>query len=362
VTGGEAVGRAPRDGLAEEVLVTGASGFLGRPLVAALAGAGRSVTCLSRRQVPPPGAAQRGSVRWVQGDVRHPESYQAHLRAGMTVYHLAGLRAGAGRRAGDFDAVNVTASSELARRCLDRGIRRFVLMTTAHLFGPAAPGETRRESAAVPFADGLEGVAGAAGEPALGCYERSRRAGLLAMRGLVAAGLDAVILCPTIVFGPDHPAYPNRVTSELRRIAGRPFAMLIAGGTAARDLVYVDDVIAAALAAERLAPPGVELLLGGEPTAHRDLLARTLALLGRRGAAPVRISIPAAAALAAARAADRLLRYDAGCGHAAAVVRMLQSWRFDSGRAQKLLGYQPLSLDQGLARTLRWLRGRGTAQ
>jgi dihydroflavonol-4-reductase len=364
VSGGEAVGCAPRDGLAEEVLVTGASGFLGRPLVGAIAAAGRSVTCLSRRPVPPPAVEQRGSVRWVQADVRHPRSYQPHLRPGMTVYHLAALRTGAGRHAGDFEAVNVAACGELARRCLDRGIRRFVLVTSAHLFGPSAHGETRREADAWSDAAGsLEPIPDSGSEPALGCYERSRRAGLLAVRRQAAAGLDAVILCPTIIFGPDHASHPNRVTGELRRMAaGRsPITILIAGGTATRDLVYVDDVVAAALAAERLAPPGTELLLGGEPTSHRELLLRTLALLGRRGARLPAISMPAAAALAAARAADRLLRYDAGCGHAAAVIRMLRDWRFDSGRAQKLLDYRPLSLDQGLARTLRWLRDKDAA-
>ncbi len=363
MSGGEAVGGAPRAGLAEEVLVTGASGFLGRPLVGAIAAAGRSVTCLSRRPVPPPAVEQRGRVRWVQADVRHPQSYQPHLRPGMTVYHLAALRSGAGRHAGDFEAVNVAACGELARRCLDRGIRRFVLVTSAHLFGPSQHGETRREAGAWSDAAGsLEPIPGGGREPALGCYERSRQAGLLEVRRLAAAGLDAVIVCPTIIFGPDHPSHPNRVTGELRRIvAARPITVLIAGGTATRDLVYVDDVVAAALAAERLAPPGTELLLGGEPASHRELLLRTLALLGRSGARLPAISLPAAAALAAARAADRVLRYDAGCGYAAAVIRMLRDWRFDSGRAQKLLDYRPLSLDQGLAKTLRWLRGKDAA-
>ncbi len=363
MTGGEASGGAAGHGLAEEVLVTGASGFLGRALVAALAESGRSVICLSRRPAPPPDARQRGSVRWIQGDVRLPQSYQAHLRPGIAVYHLASLRSNAGRHAGDFEAVNITASGELAHRCLDRGIRRFVLVTTAHLFGPSAQGETRRETGAGPFAGDPEPVAGAGSEPALGGYERSRRAELLEMRRLVAAGLDAVILCPTIVFGPDRVPYRNLITSELRRIIAnrRPLAVLIGRGTAGRNLVYLDDVVGAALAAERLAPRGVELLLGGEPTSHLDLLQRTLALLGRR-TPPVLLSIPPGVALAAARAADRLLQYDAGCGHAAAVVRMLRHWRFDSGKAQKLLGYRPLSLDEGLARTLRWLRGEDAAR
>ncbi|HLX08265.1 MAG TPA: NAD-dependent epimerase/dehydratase family protein [Thermoanaerobaculia bacterium] len=340
--------RAAVDGevreLAGEVLVTGASGFLGRPLVAALAASGRRVIGLSRR---------------AGGDLRRPESYLPHLRPGMAVFHLAAQRAHDGRRRRDFEAVNATACRDLARGCLERGIGRFVLVTSAHLFGPSAPGTPCREVDGLALAVGEETLPGAAGEPALGWYERSRRAGLLEVRRLAAAGLDTVVLCPTIIFGPDHPAHPNRVTGEIRRfVCGRPpAAVLIGGGTARRDLVYVDDVVGAVLAAERLAPPGAELVLGGEAISHRELLERSLALAGRRPSR-LRLSIPAPAALAAARAADRLLRHDPGCGHTAAVVRLLHEWRFDSGRARQLLGYRPLPLAEGLARTVRWLRGR----
>jgi dihydroflavonol-4-reductase len=372
--------------------VTGASGFLGRPLVAALAATGRHVTGLARHlpadsggasapstgnthgtalaaaarplsQGPPDPAAQ--PVRWVQGDVRQPRSYLQHLHPGMAVYHLAALRSHAGRRRGDFAAVNVTACRDLARHCLERGASRFVLVATAHLYGPSDPGSPPHREEDAPAAAtasgavtaGIAGTAGAGGEPALGCYERSRAAALLEVRRLVAKGLDAITLCPTIIFGPDHPSHPNIVTGELRRVvhARRRCAILIGGGTARRDLIHVDDVVAAALAAERLASPGTELLLGGEAISHRELLMQAQALTGRRPFWPP-LSIPGPAALAAARAADRLLRYDPGCGHAAAVLRSLREWRYDCARARLLLGFQPRPLVEGLAATLRWLR------
>jgi dihydroflavonol-4-reductase len=358
LSGGAGLDGAPHD-LADEVLVTGATGFLGRPLVAALASAGRQVTGLARRPLPPAAAAaEPAAVRWVCGDVRRPHSYLPHLRPGIAVYHLAALRAAGGRRRADFEAVNVGACRELARFCLERGVRRFVLVATAHLYGPSESGSPRREDDGPAAAGRQAAAAGAGGEPALGCYEHTRGAALLEVRRLVAAGLDAVTLCPAILFGPDGPSHPNRVTGELRRILRRrrPVAVLIAGGTARRELVHVDDVVGAALAAERLAPPGAELLLGGEAISHRELLARALALAGRRPSL-LTISIPGPAALVAARAADRLLRHDPGCGHAAAVLRALHEWRFDSARARRLLDYRPRPLDAGLAATLRWLRG-----
>ena len=380
-----------------EVLVTGASGFLGRRLAAALAASGRQVSGLCRRPPDPAARGDRGDrgdggggaygagagggggggeparldgVRWLRGDVRLPRSYRAHLRPGMAVYHLAALRPGEGRHHGDFEAVNATACSDLARCCLERGVRRFILVTSAHLYGPSSHGVPRRETdgpalevdwAATTGADAAA-PPGATAEPPLGSYERTRRAGLLAVRRLIAEGLDAVSLCPTILYGPDHPSHPNRITAELRRHIARriPVAVVIDGGAARRDLVYVDDVVEAALAAERLAPPGAEMLLGGEAISHRELIARVAALAGRRRA-PLPLSIPAPAALAAARTADRLLRYDPGCGHVATIIHLLREWNFDSGRARRLLGYRPRSLEEGLARTLSWLRERERA-
>jgi dihydroflavonol-4-reductase len=382
--GPAAAGREGRE-VSGEVLVTGASGFLGRRLAAALAASGRQVIGLCRRPPDRTAIAGRGAgatesadrgeparldrVRWVRGDVRLPQTYREHLRPGMAVYHLAALRAGKGRQRGDFEAVNATACSDLARCCLERGVRRFVLVTTAHLYGPSSHGEPRCETddpaldagVATPGA-GLMAAPSAAGEPALGCYERTRRAGLLAVRRLIAEGLDAVSLCPTMVYGPDHPSHPNRITAELRRVtSGRfPVAVVIDGGAARRDLVYVDDVVEAALAAERMAPPGAEMLLGGEAISHRELIELAAALAGRRRA-PLSLSIPAPAALAAARTADRLLRYDPGCGHTASIIHLLREWSFDSGRARQLLGYRPRSLEEGLAKTLGWLRDKERA-
>jgi dihydroflavonol-4-reductase len=365
LSGGDGIEGVPHP-VADEVLVTGASGFLGCRLVDALVAGGRQVIAMARR--PPLRAPQIAAttgpapVRWVYGDIRDPLSYLPHLRPGLTVFHLAALRTAEARQSRDLEAVNVAACRDLARHGLARGVHRFVFVATAHLYGPSVRGVARREADGPAVPGCQPAVAGAGEEPALGCYESSRGAALLEVRRLATEGLNAVTLCPAILFGPDNPSHRNLVTNELRRIVRgrRKVAVLIAGGAATRELVHVDDIVSAALAAERLAPPGAELLLGGEAISHRQLIERSLALAGQR-AAHLTLSVPGSAALAAARAADRLLRHDPGCGLAAAVRRSVQEWRFDSARARALLGYRPRALDEGLAMTLSWLRRQESA-
>src|SRR6185436_13783187 len=73
------------------VLVTGASGFLGRPLVRALLAAGRQVVALARD--PAALADLAGpALRILPGDLRDPLSYSPWLVAGVSVFHLAAIR------------------------------------------------------------------------------------------------------------------------------------------------------------------------------------------------------------------------------------------------------------------------------
>jgi nucleoside-diphosphate-sugar epimerase len=174
------------------------------------------------------------------------------------------------------------------------------------------------------------------------------------VRRLAAEGLQAVIACPAIVFGPDHPSHPNRVTSEIRRLLRQRVVRVVAGGRQARNLVHVDDVVRGLLAAERRGTVGEEYLLGGEEIASRDFGRLVLSLAGLRPVAT--LSLPAGPALAAARIADRLRKSDMGNGYTMAVKVLLSEWRLSSERARRDLEYRPLPLAEGLARTIDWLR------
>jgi dihydroflavonol-4-reductase len=308
------------------VLVTGASGFLGRPLVRALLDAGRHVVALSRD--PAALADLRDErLRIVPGDLRDPASYSPWLAAGGSVFHLAAVRNHPHARASEMVEVNVHATAELARRSLAAGAGRFVHVSTALAHGPDTP---------------------------FGVYAESKARAALEVRRLAAEGLPAVIVCPAIVFGPDHPSHPNRVTSEIRRLLRQRIVRVVAGGRQARNLVHVDDVVRGLLAAERLGAVGEEYVLGGEESAPRDFGRLVLSLAGLRSIAT--LSLPAGPALAAARIADRFRKSDTGSGYATAVRLLLREQRLSSDRASRDLEYRPLPLSEGLARTIDWLR------
>lgn len=253
--------------------------------------------------------------------IRDPSSYIPLLAAGDSVFHLAAVRNHPRVQVRDMEEVNVRATIELARRSLEAGVGRFVHVSTAF-------------------------------QEAFGAYADSKARAVREIRKL--EGLQAVIVCPTIIFGPDDPSHPNRITSEIRRLLRQRVLLVLAGGRQARNLVHVDDVVRGLLAAERRGGVGEEYVPGGEEIAPRDFGGLVLALAGLRPLAT--LSLPAGPALAAARIADRWRKFDAGSGYATAVQILLREWRFSSDRARQDLEYRPRPLAEGLSLTIEWLR------
>lgn len=239
-----------------------------------------------------------------------------------------------------MEEVNVKATLALVRQAGEQGIARFIHVSTALIYGPS-------QGAAKTEADLLED------SPSL--YVRSKAKAVVEIRQLARQGLPAVTVCPTLVFGPDHPSNPNRITSEIRRLLWGGTRILVGGGRNPRNLVFVDDVIQGLLAAEHLGEVGEEYLLGGEEVSQREFNERVL----RTGGAPrgPGIKVPASAALVAAWAVDRFRGYGSGCGYTTAVRTLLNDWRFYCGKASRDLGFHPTSLSAGLARTIEWIQG-----
>jgi len=327
----------------ERALVTGAAGFLGRHLIAGLVAAGTPTVALCR-QPAAFGALAHPLLQVAPADVRDAAACARLLDGVDTVFHLAAVRNLPGARPEEMVEVNETATLRLARQAADAGVRRFVAVGTAQVYG-ASP-VPLDESAALVAAD----------ERSL--YAATKARAMLALRELVAAGAPVVTISPTIVYGPDHPDHrsrPNRVTEHVRRLLRRSFDIVPGGGEAPRDLVHVGDVVTALLAAAREpAAVGEELLVTGEPVSYRGLARLVAASAGRR--TPVVLSLPLPIARAAAGLVDSVRGFDRRCGWASAVETLVRPWSFHGDKAARLLGHRPRTLAHGIAETIAWIR------
>ena len=111
-----------------EILVTGATGYIGRHLVARLIAAGETPRCLVR-----PGGARQGlpqtQVTFFEGDITQPSSLAPALRGVEVVMHLAAVVANVKQTgAVNYQRINETGTANLVRAAREAGVRHFIHM------------------------------------------------------------------------------------------------------------------------------------------------------------------------------------------------------------------------------------------
>jgi nucleoside-diphosphate-sugar epimerase len=303
------------------VVVTGASGFIGRPLVTALLGAGREVIALTRdaRRIE-----QRPGLRVIETGYGTFD-----LPAGCTIVHLAAVRNAPGTRASDLAEANVALTGRLGRAAVAARAARFINIATALVLGSS---RTPLDETA-PLAE--------TGDPYADPYVASKIAGIRALEAI--DGLPLVTLLPAIVYGPDHPAARNRVTAHMRRVLARPWRVAVGGEAQPRNLVFVGDVVAAIRQAEN-APAGTRRLVAGENATQDDLERAVFAAAGREPTP--RVAVPRALVRGAGRIADTFLRREQGWLRR--IDTLLSPWCFQPGSPHT-------SLRDGVDATLRSL-------
>ena len=214
-----------------DALVTGAAGFLGKAVVAALRERGRTVRVLVRRPV----AAFRDDpgVQQVIGDLGDPRIVDHAVAGAGIVYHVGAAMRGGPR---DFESGTVWGTRNVLEACRRHGNPRLVYVSSMSVFDHAGRRDREMLTEDYRFEP----------HPQLrGAYTQTKLTAEEALhRAIVDDGLPAVILRPGQIFGPGaEQVTPNGTIA----LAGRWIA--IGSGRRPLPLVYRDDVVDALLLA-----------------------------------------------------------------------------------------------------------------
>lgn len=319
------------------VLVTGATGFVGGHVVEALLAAGTRVTALIRSPAKA-AAMERQGVRLVLGDLHDHEALRRACEGQDVVHHVAGAVAAANEQA--YLTANRDGTANLLRAAGATGNPRFVLMSSAAATGPSRPGRPRT-----------------ADEPPapVTAYGRSKLAGEDAVR---ASSLPWVILRPPTVYGPaDHDNF-----IKLFRIARLGVAPVFGDGSQELSVVYAPDLAQAAVLAGN--KPGVTgsayFVSHPEVVTSGDLVRVVGATMGRT----VRLlRLPAAVVrplLYVTSGAARLAGRTTILNPEKANEFLQAAWTTDASPFMRDAGWVPaFNLASGLAATYRWYRDAG---
>ncbi|TFC96133.1 MULTISPECIES: NAD-dependent epimerase/dehydratase family protein [Cryobacterium] len=313
------------------VLVTGASGFLGRAVATEIAAAGHDVRAFQRRPSGVPGVTD------LLGSVTAPDEVLRAVAGMDAVVHLAAKVSLAGSPA-DFSAVNVGGTRALLAAAADAGASRFVFVSSPSV------------------AHAGTSIIGSDAEPAdparaRGPYARTKAEAELLALAADSADLRVVAVRPHLVWGPGDTQLVARIV-ERARAKRLP---LLGHGAALIDTTYIDNAasaIAAALEQAAAVHGRSYVITNGEPRPVAELLAGMCAAAGVPAPA---WRVPAGAARCAGALIEAAWHIRPGADEPP-MTRFLAEqlstahW-FDQRRTRSELHWKPaVSLDEGFRR------------
>jgi dihydroflavonol-4-reductase len=327
--------------MAETVMLTGATGFLGSAIARALAAQGHAVVALVRAETPR-GVLAGVPVAYVPGDLTdHPSIAKAMKGCTAAIHCAADYRIWVPDPA-RMRAVNVAGTEAVMRAALSAGVARVVHVSSVATLKPRHDGQPATEADPARV------------EEAIGPYKQSKtEAERLVERMVAREGLPAVIVNPSTPIGPRdrRPTPTGRLILEAAR--GKMPAYVETG----LNLVHVDDVAAGCVAALAAGTIGERHILGGQDVPLGDLLAHIATGLGR--GRPVRL--PRAPLYPLALGAELWARVS-GAEPMLTIdgLKMASHWMyFSSAKSERVLGYRSRPWQQAVADAIAWFSAEG---
>jgi nucleoside-diphosphate-sugar epimerase len=312
------------------IFITGANGFIGSHFLDHASAAGHAVTGLCRQA----SRTKDSRITLYRGDVCLPENFAPALQGIDCVCHFAAAFREAGQGEEHFHRVNVEGTARLMEVAHAQGVKRFVLCSTAGIYGRRVDGVIDESRPPRPW----------------NAYERSKLAAENEVRRLAALyAMEYVILRPTAVYGPR-----DERLQKLFRSTARGRFPLFGRGDGRRHMVYVTDLADAFLrSCVRPEAANQEMIIAGPEAVPLRVMLQTLAALSNRRSSGPRLPLTPMLGLAAVTEdVCRLLKIEPPL-YRRRMDFYTNDAAFDYSRARAVLGWEPkVGLKEGLANTV----------
>jgi dihydroflavonol-4-reductase len=327
--------------VSQTVLVTGATGLAGANICKLLVERGDVVRALARETAETAPLAALG-VEVVTGDVTDPDAVLRAATGSDSAIHCAALLGGASQNMADFEAVNVRGTKNVLDAAEAVDMDRVVAVSTGTFFDTA--GGLDREDAPV------------SKNPSQDPYTVTKMAAFLDAMSRAAKGRDVVSAHPGAIFGPSPV-----VSNALGMTSFNRVLLSAARGRVERYLkfpvswVFAEDIARGCLLALDKGVAGERYMLDGRPedvVSTADACTRMCRLAGLDRTVvdvlpsddPELVKVFGPTLMAIAEKAAR---------------QTPERKSLEDSKTYKRLGYSPISLDEGLDRTLQWFLAVG---
>jgi nucleoside-diphosphate-sugar epimerase len=317
-----------------KALVTGANGFTGSHLVAALEQRGDTVVGFVRRSSDLSRLVGR-SVQLIYGDITDRPTLAAAMQGVDWVFHTAAYVELGLVDTALMTQVNVEGTRAILEAAKATGVSKLVYCSTIGVYG-----DTQGHVVDETFQRQQQDFSSA--------YDRTKYLAQQCVDQFAAAGLPVVSVMPAGIFGADDPHFGPVLDAFLQ---GK--LKVWAGGDRITGIVHVDDVVTAMiLAAEKASPGSHYILSAGEMSTRAmfDWVSQTTGI-------PVPTEVPAPLVRLAGNILDpigRMLSWQPPISRERVHYIYDRCVRVDGSKAKRELGWQPRSVTETLQDSIRW--------
>lgn len=234
-----------------KIAVTGANGHVGYNLCKSLISKGHQVSALVHKHAKPINSLE---VRLVNGDVLDRKSLLELMEGAEIVFHLAAQISITGDPSGSVFRSNAEGTRNMISAARELKVRRVIHFSSIHAFNHSPQDKVLDETRPLVGAEAF-------------AYDRSKAEGERAVMEAAHQGMDAIVLSPTAIIGPEDPE-PSLTGKAVLQILGHQIPALVPGGY---NWIDVRDVVSTAISAMDKGRPGEKYLVAGTWHSLKDL-------------------------------------------------------------------------------------------
>ncbi|MBU4116651.1 MAG: NAD(P)-dependent oxidoreductase [Nanoarchaeota archaeon] len=316
-----------------KILVTGATGFIGKNLVEFLSKPENEIDCLIRK-TSDTSFLKKHKVKLIKGDLNDKNSLK--LGRYNIVYHLAGAVGSKGY--GHYDETNFKGTINLIESL--EGLDKFIYLSSGSAFGDSDK-IINEEMESNPCSD----------------YGKSKRNIESHLLKMAEKGFPVIILRPPIVYGEHDDVKRDLSMLKLIKLVtrGNYFTIKNSGETR-KSLCYVKNLVEAIELAGKSEKKG-EVYFISDSSPSLDELAKKIAKIENIDLKKKNLSVELLENYA--KLNEKIFGESADL-NTRVIKGMLTTWVCDSSKAKKELGWKPKhDLKKSLKNTINWYKNAG---
>ena len=323
------------------VLITGATGFIGNHLTKELCRQGYHCRCLVRNNEKSKEIFKDyKDIEFVLGDVTKPETLKGVNEKIDCIINVVGLLAKWNSTENELKAINTYAPINLIRNLSDKGIKHFIQISAGGVTGPVYGHPSDENYICKPFT----------------LYEKTKYLGEINVQNYCDKyNIPYTIIRPTFTYGPGD---PHKV--DLFKLVNKGLILTFGGGNSVNQPVYIDDLIKGIILAVEKGGNNQVYIIGGErPITKKEFQETIATILDRK---TKKVNIPQWLAYLIAYIMEflsKLFKINPILSLSRANM-MCKDFGYNINKAKRELNYKPkYSIKKGIENTIRYYKNKG---